>query len=105
MNRTTEKQINKSKPAEPARPLRTPLPTLQRIADQSGLSASTISRILSGQAGRYRISKKTEAAVRALAKQVNFVPNQLARGLRLNYPEALALITAHQELENVCVER
>lgn len=58
-------------------------PTLQCIADRSGLSASTISRVLSGQADRYRISKATEAAVRKIAKEVNFVPNQLARGLRL----------------------
>jgi LacI family transcriptional regulator len=89
----TEKQISKTKPAaDAARTLRDPQPTLQHMADESGVSVSTISRILSGQAGRYRISKKTEAAVRALAKQVNFIPNQLARGLRLKKTLTIGLV-------------
>jgi ribokinase len=46
-------------------------PTLQRIADHCGVSVTTISRVLSGQAGRYRVSKKTEAAVRKLAAEHN----------------------------------
>lgn len=88
----TERQSNKARSAEPARPAGHPQPTLQGIADQTGVSVSTISRVLSGQAGRYRISKKTEAAVRALAKQVNFVPNQLARGLRLRKTQSVGLV-------------
>ncbi len=67
-------------------------PTLHCIAKQSGLSVTTISRVLSGQAGRYRISKTTEAAVRKIAKEVNFVPNQLARGLRLKKTLKVGLI-------------
>jgi LacI family transcriptional regulator len=66
--------------------------TLQRIALLSGLSMTTISRVLSGQAERYRISKKTETAVRRLAKAHNFVPNQLARGLRLKRTHTIGLI-------------
>ena len=53
---------------------------------------TTISRVLSGQAGRYRISKKTEAAVRKLAKEASFVPNQLARGLRLKRTLSIGLV-------------
>lgn len=67
-------------------------PTLQCIAAQSGVSVTTISRVLSGQAARYRISKATEAAVRKIAKDVNFVPNQLARGLRLKKTLKIGLI-------------
>lgn len=67
-------------------------PTLQRIADQSGLSVSTVSRVLSGQASRYRISKQTEMAVRKLAKEASFVPNQLARGLRLRRTLTIGLV-------------
>jgi LacI family transcriptional regulator len=67
-------------------------PTLQRIAEQSGLSVTTISRVLSGQARRYRISKKTEATVRRLAKESSFVPNQLARGLRLKKTLTIGLV-------------
>lgn len=77
---------------QPARVSGTPLPTLQQIAEKSGVSVSTISRVLSGQAGRYRISKTTEATVRALAKEVNFVPNQLARGLRLRRTLTVGLV-------------
>jgi LacI family transcriptional regulator len=86
--------IDKHKTPEPqrARVSGSPLPTLQRIADESGVSASTISRVLSGQAGRYRISKKTEATVRELARQINFVPNQLARGLRLKRTSTVGLV-------------
>ncbi len=62
------------------------------IAEQSGLSPTTISRVLSGQARRYRISKATETAVRQLAKEHNFVPNQLARGLRLKKTHTIGLI-------------
>ena len=67
-------------------------PTLQCIADRSGVSVTTISRVLSGQADRYRISKQTEAAVRQIAKEVNFVPNQLARGLRLKKTLKVGLV-------------
>jgi len=67
-------------------------PTLQCIADRSGVSVTTISRVLSGQAIRYRISKATEAAVRKIAKEVNFVPNQLARSLRLKKTLKVGLV-------------
>src|ERR1035437_2196545 len=67
-------------------------PTLQRIADESGLSVTTVSRVLSGQAARFRISKPTEAAIRKLAKDSSFVPNQLARGLRLNKTLTIGLV-------------
>ena len=66
--------------------------TLQAIADQCGVSVTTISRVLSGQAARYRISKQTEATVRKVAKESNFVPNQLARGLRLGRTHTIGLV-------------
>jgi LacI family transcriptional regulator len=66
--------------------------TLKRIAGQLGLSATTVSRVLSGQARRYRISKKTESAVRRLAAQANFSPNRVARGLRLRRTESIGLV-------------
>lgn len=67
-------------------------PTLHFIADRSGVSVTTVSRVLSDQSARYRISKKTEAAVRKLAKDFNFVPNQLARGLRLKKTLTIGLV-------------
>ena len=79
-------------PAPAVRPGHAPQPTLQRIADQSGLSVTTVSRVLSGQASRYRISKATEIAVRKLAKESSFVPNQLARSLRLKKTLTIGLV-------------
>jgi len=67
-------------------------PTLQHIAERSGVSVTTISRVLSGQAARYRISKQTEIAVRKVAKEFNFVPNQLARSLRLQKTLKIGLV-------------
>ena len=67
-------------------------PTLQSIAEGCGVSVTTISRVLSGQAARYRISKETEATVRRLAKEANFLPNQVARGLRLKRTHTIGLV-------------
>ena len=75
-------------PADPAKSQ----PTLQHIAERSGVSVTTISRVLSGQAARYRISKETETTVRKVAKEFNFVPNQLARSLRLKKTLKVGLV-------------
>ena len=66
--------------------------TLKRIANQLDVSMSTVSRVLSGQARSHRISQQTEAAVSNLARQFNFVPNQLARGLRLKKTLTIGLV-------------
>ncbi len=56
-------------------------PTLKYIAERLNLSITTVSRSLSGAARKYRVSRKTEAAVRKLAEELRFTPNNLARGL------------------------
>jgi LacI family transcriptional regulator len=91
MSKTSPHGTNKNPKSEPlvSGPSQ---PTLQCIADRSGVSVTTISRVLSGQAGRYRISKETEAAVRKIAREVNFIPNQLARGLRLKKTLKIGLV-------------
>ncbi|WP_158277526.1 LacI family DNA-binding transcriptional regulator [Opitutus sp. ER46] len=66
--------------------------SLKRIAAATGVSESTVSRILSGQAARYRISPKTAARVLACAKDEDFVPNSLARNLRLKRTHTLGLV-------------
>lgn len=57
--------------------------TLKTLADDLGLSVSVVSRVLSGQAARYRISKRSEEAILKAAEELDFSPNKLARGLRL----------------------
>ena len=66
--------------------------SLKRIAQQLGVSPATVSRVLNGLGRKYRISPKTEAAIRKLAQELNFSPNQLARGLRLKKTLTIGLL-------------
>ncbi|MBW8034910.1 MAG: LacI family transcriptional regulator [Planctomycetes bacterium] len=66
--------------------------TLHTIAKQVGVSATTISRVLSGQAARYRISKSTEETVLQAAAELGYLPDQLARGLRIKRTHTIGLI-------------
>lgn len=66
--------------------------TLKAIASRLGLSATTVSRSLSGQGGRYRISAGTQDAVRRLAARLDFSPDPIARGLRLKKTGTIGLV-------------
>ena len=66
--------------------------TMKHIAEVAGVSVSAVSRVLSDQATKYRISKKSQVAVHAAAKKLNFSPNALARGLRLRKTWTLGLV-------------
>jgi LacI family transcriptional regulator len=66
--------------------------TLKKNADQLGFSVSTVSRVLNGKAATYRISKKTEAIILKAAKELNFIPNQLVHGLRLQKTLTIGLV-------------
>lgn len=67
-------------------------PTLKSIAERLGVSPSTVSRALSGQGARYRISETTVRAVRDTAAELGFAPNALARGLRLQKTLTIGLV-------------
>lgn len=67
-------------------------PTLKSIAERLGVSPSTVSRALSGQGERYRISETTVRAVQDAAAQLGFAPNALARGLRLQKTLTIGLV-------------
>lgn len=58
--------------------------TIENIAEKTGLSVSTISRVLNGKAKQYRICDATAELILKTAREMNYTPNQLARGLRLN---------------------
>lgn len=66
--------------------------TMKALADDLGLSVSVVSRVLSGQAAKYRISRKSEEAILKAAKELDFSPNKLARGLRLNKTATFGLV-------------
>ena len=65
---------------------------MKSIAEKLGVSVSTVSRVLSGKAERYRISKKTAARVRVEAEKTGFAPNQIASALRLKQTHTIGLI-------------
>jgi LacI family transcriptional regulator len=66
--------------------------TLNDIAARAGVSASTVSRVLNGQAAAYRISSETERSVRQAAKDLSYRANHLARGLRLSKTHTLGVV-------------
>ncbi len=62
------------------------------IANKTGLSTTTVSRVLSGKAEKYRISKKSQQKVKEVAKEMNYVPNHFAANLRTGKSNTIALI-------------
>lgn len=66
--------------------------TLKDIAQQLNLTVTTVSRILLGQAQKYRLSKETAEKVLAAAKAANYRPNQTARALRTQRTYTIGLI-------------
>lgn len=66
--------------------------TLIEIAQRTGFSVSTVSRALSGQAEKYRISKKAIEIILREAERCNYTPSLLAKGLRMNKTYTLGLI-------------
>lgn len=66
--------------------------TLHDIAKKSGVSVSTVSRILNKKSTKYRINSQTEKLVQQAAKDLDYRPNQLARGLRLKKTHTIGLI-------------
>jgi len=67
-------------------------PTLKAIARQLGVSPTTVSRVINGKAQACGISKKTETLVLETAKALDFSPDPLARGLRLNATLTIGLL-------------
>lgn len=68
------------------------LDTLASIAEKAQCSVSTVSRVLSGKAEKYRISEATVARVREVAEQSNYTPSLLAKGLRAGKTDTIGLL-------------
>jgi LacI family transcriptional regulator len=66
--------------------------SLNTIAEQLGLSTSTVSRALADHAG---ISEATKARVRQLAEELHYLPNHLAASLRKGRSNTLGVIVPH----------
>jgi LacI family transcriptional regulator len=66
--------------------------SLHTIAEQLGLSTSTVSRALADHAG---ISEATKVRVRQLAEELHYLPNHLAASLRKGRSNTLGVIVPH----------
>ena len=65
---------------------------LSDIAELAGVSKATVSSVLNGKAEKYRISKRTQEKVQAIAQQYNYQPNQSAATLRRGRSHSIGLI-------------
>lgn len=63
---------------------------IRDVAREAGVSVATVSRVLS--AGGYPVSEETRRKVLASAKRLNFVPNDLARGLSQDRTNTIGVI-------------
>jgi LacI family transcriptional regulator len=73
-------------------PQPTPPVSLKSLAAELGVSAATVSRVLSGQAERHRISIATRERVVVAARACGLVVDQLARSLRLRRTMSIGLV-------------
>ena len=65
---------------------------LSDIAKKSGISISTVSRVLNQKSRKYRISREVEQRVLQAAKDLRYRPNQVARSLRLKKTQTIGLV-------------
>ncbi len=72
--------------------MNSPVITIKELARLLDLSPTTVSRVLSGNAKKYRISDATEKLVKEAAKQHQYQPNQIARNLRLKETNTIGLV-------------
>ena len=68
--------------------------SLDDIARSVGVSKAVVSLVINGKAEQYGISERTRIRVLDKAKDLNYKPNQLARGLRLGYTNTIGLIVS-----------
>jgi len=71
--------------------------TLVSIAERSGCSISTVSRVLSGNAAKYASVTRTVARVTEEVKRCNYTPSLLAKGLRTNRTDTIGLLIPNIE--------
>lgn len=64
--------------------------TIRDIAQKCGLSIATVSRVLSGSS--YPVRLETRKLIMDVAQECGYVPNMLARGLKINKGNEIAVI-------------
>lgn len=66
--------------------------SLKDIAESLGVSKALVSLVLNGKGDERGINKKTQEKVRIKAKELNYIPNQYARGLRVGRTNTIGVI-------------
>ena len=66
--------------------------TLSTIASRTGYSITTISRVLSGNSAKYRISDKTAEAILSEARSCGYKPSSIAQNVRKNTTKTIGLL-------------
>ncbi len=68
-------------------------PSLKDIAERVGVSTALVSYVLNGKM-KGRISKEVASRIKAVAKELNYHPNQIARSLKTNKTNSIGLLLA-----------
>jgi LacI family transcriptional regulator len=66
--------------------------SIKDIANEVGVSTTTVSFVLNGKAKEKRISEDLKNEILKIASKLNYRPNQIARGLRTGQTHTLGLI-------------
>ena len=66
--------------------------SLKDIAEALGVSKALVSLVLNNKGDERGINKETQIRVREKAKELNYTPNQYARGLRVGKTDTIGLI-------------
>ena len=66
--------------------------SLKDIATSLGVSKALVSLVLNGKGDERGINKDTQERVRKKAKELNYIPNQYARGLRVGRTDTIGVI-------------
>lgn len=66
--------------------------TLASIAERTGFSITTVSRVLCGNAAKYRICKATEEIIVQEARRCAYTPVALAQKLRTKSTKTIGLL-------------
>jgi LacI family transcriptional regulator len=73
--------------------------SLKRIADELGVSTATVSLVLNGKDKNGRVSRETAKKILDKAAELNYIPNTLAKGLKMGRSRTIGLIVA--DISNV----
>lgn len=66
--------------------------TIKEVAKAAGVSSAAVSRVLHGRGGNIRVSEARAEQIRKAAADLQYVPNALARSLRINRTHTIGLL-------------